>query len=328
MGVVKFLEFRTRFCESGHFKWPANAALETTERNFFDNYNRILSSLNIPDCMAFAGLSVMGLWFQAQLDVDKTIKSGEYVSAEERHQRIGERNEELKKQGIPQSREEHWGNLAKVLVTGAESPDLNLDASVLHKGLEAIMLGAVTAAYTAFEVVAADTWKACLNARPRLGFVALNVEPSEDDNEEEVARKYRARIQVPVWMLRDPNFDLKSHMGTLLASMKKWDFANRRETWDAYIKVFPELKAQIDAIFNDENLRWLAAIRNVVVHNACVADAEFVKLVKRNPILNSVPEGERITLDGDLLGPIAAAGFEQGKALVAFVDEWLAKFDA
>jgi hypothetical protein len=185
------------------------------------------------------------------------------------------------------------------------------------------MIAAVTAAYTAFEVVAADAWKVCVNARPRLGFVALNVEPSAGDDEEGLARKQRTRIPVPAWMLRSPDFDIRTRMGDLLYAMKKWDFGNRWETRDAYVKLFPESKSQIDAIFKNESLRFLAAIRNAVVHNASYADLEFVKLVKRHPTLNAVTVGERIPVDGEMLGPIAASGFEQGKALLLFVDEWL-----
>jgi hypothetical protein len=97
---------------------------------------------------------------------------------------------------------------------------------------------------------------------------------------------------------------------------------------DAYIKVFPEAKSQIDAIFTNEPLRWLAAIRNVVVHNACRADAEFVKLVKGHPTLNAVAVGDRIPVDGEVLGQSAAAGFEQGKALLLFIDKWLTDNEA
>jgi hypothetical protein len=320
MAKIGYLEFRSRFGTCRFFPEPANVELKKLARALLDNYERINQSLAVPGSMAFAGLWTQHMWSQAMVDV---ARSGATTPGQVDDERIGARFKELKRVPVPAAETAHVQRLANAIVTSAESPDLNPDAKLLWQGLEAIMIGAVTAAYTAFEVVAADVWKVCVNARPRLGFVALNAEPSAEDGEDELARKQRTRIPVPAWMLKSPDFDIRSRMGDLLCAMQKWDFANRRETRDAYVKVFPESKSQIDTIFTNEGLRCLAAIRNAVVHNACYADAEFVKLVTRFPTLNAITVGDRIRIDGDVFGQIAMAGFEQGKALLLFADEWL-----
>jgi hypothetical protein len=304
---TKFLEFRQLFGACRHFNRPANGELEKVTRNLLDNYERINQSLAIPGSMAFAGIWVEHEWWHATVEVKSSIGLAESISPEELQQRISSRFAERKKVKLLGTDQARLQELAHTLVTGAEEPELN-DSGLLWRGLESIIIGAITAAYTAFEVAAGDAWKACLDARPRLGFVALDVEPEMDDDENEVARKQRTSISIPTWLLRKPNFDVNANMGLILSSMKKWNFAVRWETRDAYVKIFPKGKDEIDAIFKNESLKWLAAFRNAAVHNACRADDEFVKLTRQHPTLSAVTIGEPIPVDGQILGPLAVAG--------------------
>ena len=125
----------------------------------------------------------------------------------------------------------------------------------------------------------------------------------------------------PVWMLRQPGFDLNKSMGTTLRS--KCDFVRRRGAKDAYVRIFRESKAQMESIFEDEGLVLLAGIRNLLVHKVGKFDAEFQKIAKNHPTLSKPKIGERILLDGDLVKALVTASVSQSKALLDFVDGWL-----
>src|SRR5438045_2739662 len=75
-------------------------------------------------------------------------------------------------------------------------------------GIESLFSGSVISSWTAFETLAADLWVACLNCRPRLGVIALNAEPDANDDEDKAEAKRRIKYDVPVFKLREWNFDL------------------------------------------------------------------------------------------------------------------------
>ena len=117
--------------------------------------------------------------------------------------------------------------------------NLDLFASIaeeMEHGLRATMSMAMISAWTAFEVLAEDIWVAALNERPRLGFIALNVEPLQSDSEVEKERKRNEKVRFPAWMLQQPDFVIQKNMGTALAHMRKWDFARRDHAQDAYCR--------------------------------------------------------------------------------------------
>src|SRR5262249_11862997 len=138
------------------------------------------------------------------------------------------------------------------------------------------MSAMIIGSWTAFETLAGDLWEDCLNARPRLGIVALGAEPDSKDDEAKLEQKKRIKYNLPVWLLREFGYDLTRRMGTLLRG--KWDFASRNSAADAYSKVFKD--QMLDQLFADDNLKWLAATRNAIVHNGSIADSEFTTLVK------------------------------------------------
>jgi hypothetical protein len=113
-------------------------------------------------------------------------------------------------------------------------------------------------------------------------------------------------------------------MGTLLKT--KWDFARRNETLDAYLKVFgKESRNELTAIFRNPELNWFAAVRNVLVHNAGVADAEFTKRVAKHPELGKLREGQEVVVDGVLCQSFLRVWTQCANSLIVFVDEWLSR---
>lgn len=194
-------------------------------------------------------------------------------------------------------------------------------------GFEALLGSMVTGSWTAFEVLAADLWEACLNARPRLGVIALNAEPEASDDDLADAQKRGIKYHVPVHLLQKWDYNLQNRMGSLLRG--KWDFAQHDKAIDAYLRVFKDSEGkklkELSQILKDQNLAWLDALRNVLVHNAGIADARFMSRIKKHSTLKLLKEKEPVLLNGELLLPFINTVIQRGIGLIKFIDDWLAK---
>ncbi len=186
-------------------------------------------------------------------------------------------------------------------------------------GIEATMFAQITGAWTAFEALPEDLWVSYLNANPNAGLRVLSAEPSPDDSEEVRNQKRKVRCELPVHLLARYDYNLKNRMGTLLR--KKWDFARRDRAIDAYQRASGKKNASLDAIFGNKNLGWLAALRNAIIHNAGVADDEFVTLMRGHSFFGQLAEGDRIQVDGKLVSEFVNTVVEQGVNLIGFVNE-------
>jgi hypothetical protein len=123
-------------------------------------------------------------------------------------------------------------------------------------------------------------------------------------------------------LLRKWDYDLKGRMGSLLRG--KWDFTRRDRAREAYLKVFgKDFSEKLNSIFNNNNLRWTAALRNAIVHKAGVADHEFIRLVSDHSTLGVFREGETILLDGAMVSELVNGTVRSGVGLIEFVDGWL-----
>jgi hypothetical protein len=199
----------------------------------------------------------------------------------------------------------------------------NIDSMI--PGGEAILSSVIVGAWTAFESLAGDLWEAILNLRPKLAIVAIGAQIATDENETESERKYRMTTPLPVHMLNDPAFNIQTHMGSILRAQGKFDFARREQAKDAYKKTFPQLWPQIEPIFDDRRLRWLAKLRNVILHHAAVADLEFVTAFAEHPELRGFQKGDHVALDGVIVANLAESAALAGVQLIKLVDGWLSK---
>jgi hypothetical protein len=213
------------------------------------------------------------------------------------------------------------GNPPPFFVNGAVMGTDAYDLGSPNGEFETAMASQLVFIWTAFEALVEDLWVKCLNLRPRLGFIALNVEPDPTDSEEEKDRKMNANIEIPQWFLKQKDLNIHSNMGTVLR--RKWRFDNRREAQKAYECIFKKLHPQIKIIFENKSLKWLAALRNAFVHNAGIVDNEFRKLVKDHPSLGLIPNAKPIPLDGKLVRDLGWETVAQARSLLGMVDDWL-----
>jgi hypothetical protein len=182
----------------------------------------------------------------------------------------------------------------------------------------------IVAAWTAHEVLAEDLWVKCVDERPRLAFVALNAELDPDtDSRKEARQKQKATYEVPVQLLREFNYNLNDNMGKILRD--KWNFAIRERANEAYFKTFPKHKSTLEGILEDKSLRWLAAIRNVIVHASGNADREFLNLVGDHQLLGATKKGAPIPINGELTSSLIEVAMRQSMKLLTFASEWLTK---
>lgn len=188
-------------------------------------------------------------------------------------------------------------------------------------GTQQIMGATIVSAWTAFEVLAEDLWKAAVNSRLVLAFLAVDAEPLADDDPATQERKSKVKFQFPAWKFQDADFDPRTQMGEVLKD--KWDFARKDRAKDAYTKIFPELTEQITSIFQSDSLRWITACRNAIVHNCGRADREFVKLVHDHPEFGKLSVKSEIPLSATTVRSMISAVVDQGKALIDLVDNWL-----
>lgn len=188
-------------------------------------------------------------------------------------------------------------------------------------GIRPILSAQVIAAWTAFEALAEDLWTQALNARPRLGFVAINAEPKEGDTDDDRSRKLNMRVPIPVWLLQKPGFRVEENMGTLLRS--QYNFSKKDGVASAYLAAFPDQRSKIDAIFKSQELHWLGQCRHVLVHKAGRVDKEFKDRMRAHPQFGNSSIGESVPLDGDRVIELAGYADAKGRELIEFVDSWL-----
>ena len=99
------------------------------------------------------------------------------------------------------------------------------------------------------------------------------------------------------------------------------------ELRDAYTRVFFEHADSINNALNDEHLRCLAALRNVIVHKAGVCDKEFIDEMKTVRQIPGFPAtynpGERLQLNGQGLFNLLLPALKSVVNLIKAVDVWL-----
>jgi hypothetical protein len=189
----------------------------------------------------------------------------------------------------------------------------------LSSGIEAVLSGILVAAWTAFETLVSDLWVAALNSRPKLGLIAIGglIEKRDDDDRVEYEQTSKA-LSVTAKLLAENDYSLKGKMGTIAVEQR--DFSKRAEAKKAWLAVFRKSEEELTKIFDDNSIRSLGTIRQTIVHaNGIVTD----KSLNRNPDLALIARDGKLCLDGEIVGQLANAAFEQGVALLRFTDTWM-----
>ena len=214
----------------------------------------------------------------------------------------------------------------QVMVMAALSQNEN---NPVMGGMRSVFASMIVNAWTAFEVLAEDLWVSALNARPRLGFRAINAEIKGTESEEDKENRLNKCFEIPAWMIQqDPTFNVHDNMGTLLR--EQFDFRKRAKVIDAYTTVFFDdpYASNVRKILADQKLDWVSAMRHAIVHYGGKVyktrlSRNFKNLVSAHPRLSKLEPGDTIPMDGDLVCELVDIVVNSGIELLDFVEGWI-----
>jgi hypothetical protein len=208
--------------------------------------------------------------------------------------------------------------------------DAIFDRAMRHtKDFETHVASMVVMAWTAFEVLSKDLWVVAMNHGDKRAvervFAAQNKAGGLKPDAETTKQ---AEKMVPLSILQDFGYDLRSRMGDLLVQQKKVEFMSVKTTRIAYEAAFG---AAIDGVFKGtgcEEIEALEYIRNAIVHAGGRLDVRYKGIQKRFPSLPSVDGLEHrpeMPISGQIARFLISPAFALSKELIGFVHNWLLK---
>jgi hypothetical protein len=183
-------------------------------------------------------------------------------------------------------------------------------------GPEAWMASQILATWTAFESMVEDLWEKALNTKPAI-LAKLNGRNSSKSK----AGNDPNRIRLDY--LYRYNFNLADRMGSIFLDERRYSFDRLEGIREAYLDAFSVDANDIANLINDRALDISSSIRNNLVHNGGIIDAQYLK---RSAILPKEALGEvgdPIFIDGELVAQINAPIIKMGHGLIVAVDNWL-----
>ncbi len=218
--------------------------------------------------------------------------------------------------------ENTYDSVTRMIHLGLKSIDdiVSRGGEPASHAVESMLASFVIGAWTAFEALVEDLWIQCLNARPRLGFIAIDA--GKDEKEK------RKKLGIAHWMIQaDDEFIVQKNMGRILQEV--WNFSRRNEAADAYYKSFREDAAStalLKSIFDSVELQWLAETRNLLIHDGGVVSKRFRDEIGSHGHfgkLTADDDGQQIQLTGEIVCGFVDTATGFGVRLIKCVDGWL-----
>lgn len=185
------------------------------------------------------------------------------------------------------------------------------DIESMEPAVRAYLSFTVVAIWTALESLAKDMWIASVNSSAdNLAKSALNASSGARGGE---SKSVKSR-----WLAKY-NFDLRSHMGTLLIDDEgKFTFDSPTQILEAYIAAFGKSSA-VNYMWKNtkQNLNLLNLCRNLVAHRAGIVDERFASKVKLNLSI-----GTPLPVNNENATQFAEVVVEAGCELITFVNKW------
>jgi hypothetical protein len=319
---------------NANFKTPTlkNRELEPIVKVFRYNLSRVRYLMITPAIIGHTAMQFQRHIDIAALEIEGSLDNTDNVSSLE--SRVGERVSELHyaqlekdqaMQGTPA-----WETLvAETHQIGAIPVNMIARAPDGAPGFDFMLMSFVIGAWSVFETMAGDLWEAALNIDPS-GLAHLRGNPNRLRKNGKPAfgaaktkKDDPQSKSVDLDLIQFHKFDLRNKMGTILRG--RYEFSRLSVIRAAYSAAFDVSSAQIDAALKDDSLDALSVVRNVLVHNAAIADQEYVR---RSQGLKSLPKaeiGKLLLLDGEIVVSLIKPALLQASRLLGAVDEWLHK---
>ena len=247
-----------------------------------------------------------------------------------------------------------FNNQLNALKTGDEKNDKRVDLEAINvimsgealitsfaqtdkkfrAGMEHFIETSITSTWTAFEAMAADLWEAALNIHPQ-GLASLNaplrhhhkIKPRKerdreyDSDQNDNVQKRGDDKTIFLRKLHDNNYDIQHKMGSILKY--KYSFNTLWNVRKAYLDAFGEDSTDVyDAIMH-ATFDKLSALRNVIVHNACICDADYMQDQNNIGGLPKAEKGCKVNINGSYANDLLIVNQVYCKHLIQCVDNWI-----
>jgi hypothetical protein len=293
------------------------------------NIFRLDSALTLPAYLIVESTKATRLGCDALLEVHNSLD--EHTLTRSEFERVQARAYELRKEHLRQQTKEWWAHQFDFLGVYNASRYMAVGPETVRQGFEAILISQVTGTWTAFETLAADLWVAAINQCPsklsslsgkpkdRISRIARGSPRTTDGGTGKVESK---KIELGlIHELTRGSFDLSKSMGTLLR--RQQSFQRLDDIREAYSVAFKDHSQEIDTILADKTIDALGAVRNLIVHKSCVVDEDYQNKAKDCPLLDHLSVGERLMIDGDMVGALTGPVMNRSIELVKAVDRWI-----
>ena len=204
----------------------------------------------------------------------------------------------------------------------------------LRLGLEHFIETSIVTAWTAFEAMSADLWVAAINIHPK-GLAALNgpirypdkIKPRKNLNrglDSDAADQKQKRGDEKAILLRklhEHNYDISQKMGSILKY--KYSFNSLWNIRRAYVDAFTGETERVDLVIMHDTFDELSALRNVIVHNACICDADYLQDQKHIKNIPKAEGGNKVFISGGFAQTLLIINQFYCKSLIQAVDSWI-----
>lgn len=171
-------------------------------------------------------------------------------------------------------------------------------------------------AWTLVETFTVDVWSLCVDLCPELGLRAAGGTPEKPDDDD-------PKFFITFKQLQQYGSDPFYSLGSILKD--KWNWSNWERAKEAYQKTFGNEthNASILPLMKRQDVSYLKAIRNAIVHRGAVADKEFLNSARKCGRPSVVAESELVPLTGPLCTELVGACLQYCNDLILFADEHL-----
>jgi len=163
-------------------------------------------------------------------------------------------------------------------------------------------------AWTTFETLAGDLWKAAVNERTNtLGKAMV---------------EQKSGKSLPIWLLGLNDWDLRGKLGTIAAT--NFRFSRLEDIQEAYGLAFGQDSA-IAKTCTNPMLRALVLTRNVLAHKGGIADAIFLKGIAETGtgLFQDLKPNDEVAVSAKQASDFADMAMSTGATLMLYVDSWI-----
>jgi len=192
---------------------------------------------------------------------------------------------------------------------------LDVHKDLAWEGVQATLSAMLMGLWTAFEVLAEDTWIVAVNNRPDP--LAKRILESAKD------LGTGTQIKSISWPeIAGQGFDLRTSMGTVLVRQRAVDFKELKAIRKAYKIAFNEAFESIFEKYMVE-LGRLEALRNLYAHKGGIVDEKFIRRMEGDSEYKDLKTSLSVWINGGYVAAKANAVCASCTELISAVDNWL-----